>query len=59
VADTLRPAPDLFSELAPRVEDEEQRLLLRALLDRLAEGGGPAVREEVRERLRAILAEGA
>lgn len=46
---------DLYADLALRLADEEQRRLLRALLDRLAEGGGPAVQEEVRRRLRAIL----
>ena len=52
------PAVDLYAGLAPRLADDEQRRLLRTLLDRLAEGGGPAVKEEVRERLRAVLGEG-
>jgi hypothetical protein len=54
-----RPPVDLYSELASRLADEEQRSLLRDLLGQLAEGGGAAVREHVRNRLRAILVEGA
>lgn len=57
-AEERRPV-DLYTALAARLADGEQRGLLRALLDRLAEGGGPAVREVVRERVHAILAEGA
>ena len=57
-ADERRPV-DLYTALAARLADEEQRCLLRALLGRLAEGGGPAVREDVRARVRAIVAEGA
>jgi|GEM_PF-6400706 hypothetical protein len=53
------PAVDFYAELAPRLADDEQRRLLRALLDRLAEGAGPAVKEEIRVRLRAVLGEGA
>ena len=53
------PAVDFYAELAPRLTGEEQRRLLRALLDRLAAGGGAAVREEVRQRLRALLDDGA
>ena len=49
------PPSDLFADLASRLADDEQRQLLRALLERLAECGGPAVLEEVRRRLRAIL----
>lgn len=49
------PAVDLYAELAARLEDEEQRQLLRILLERLVGGGGAAVREEVRMRLRAIV----
>jgi hypothetical protein len=55
MSDAPRPAIDLYAELASHLDDEEQRQLLRALLDRLADGGGAAVREEVRTRLRAIL----
>jgi hypothetical protein len=51
----VTPPSDLYADLAPRLADEEQRQLLRALLERLATGGGPAVLEEVRRRLRAIL----
>lgn len=50
--------PDVYGALAPRLHDEEQRGVLRALLDRLAEGGGAAVRNEVQARVRAIVAEG-
>ncbi|HEV7214260.1 MAG TPA: hypothetical protein VGP33_03980 [Chloroflexota bacterium] len=56
----MREAPaaspsDLYADLAARLADEEQRQLLHVLLEQLAKGGGPAVLEEVRRRLRAIL----
>lgn len=53
------PPVDLYAELAPRLADEDQRLILRALLDHLAAGGGTAVQQEVRRRLLAILEEDA
>lgn len=48
---------DLYAALEPRLRDEEQRRLLRGLVDQLRQGGGAAVREEVRRHLRQILGE--
>ena len=47
----------LFTQLAPRLANDEHRQLLRALLRRLTEGGAEAVKAEVRERLRHVLRE--
>lgn len=58
-ADHPSASSDLYDALAPRLRDEEQCRLLRGLIDQLRDGGGPAVREEVRRRLQQIVGVGA